>query len=121
MLRQAIFGRLAGYEDVHDAERLRVDPAGVVRSGPGPHPAVRCATAIGAAWLTHVPERKVGDSSGGQRLMLRRHGTEPLFPRRRGQDCNDGAATQERIAARKGLLLESSGSFGYDCGLKSDN
>ena len=27
MLRQAIYGRLAGYEDVNDAERLRVDPA----------------------------------------------------------------------------------------------
>jgi hypothetical protein len=27
MLRQAIHGRLAGYEDVNDAERLRVDPA----------------------------------------------------------------------------------------------
>ncbi len=53
--------------------------------------------------------------------MLRRNGTESLFPRRRGQDCNDGAATQERIAASKGLLLESSGSFGYDRGLKSDN
>ncbi len=44
------------------------------------------------------------ESSGGQRLMLRRNGTESLFPRRRGQDCNDGAATQERIAARNGLL-----------------
>jgi hypothetical protein len=54
-------------------------------------------------------------------MMLRRNGTESLFPRRRGQDCNDGAATQERIAARKGLLLESSGSFGYDRGLKPDN
>ena len=32
-----------------------------------------------------------------------------------------GQATQERIAARKVLLLESSGSFGYDRGLKSDN
>ncbi len=96
-------------------------PARLVRGDPGPHPAVRCATAVGAAWLTHVPERKVGDSSGGQRLMLRRNGTESLFPRRRGQDCNDGAATQERIAARKGLLLESSGSFDYDRGLKSDN
>ena len=53
--------------------------------------------------------------------MLRRNGAESLFPRRRGQDCNDGAATQERIAARKGLLLESSGSFGYNRGLKSDN
>ncbi len=27
MLRQAVFGRLAGYEDVNDAERLRLDPA----------------------------------------------------------------------------------------------
>ena len=85
-----------------------------------------------AAWLTHVPERTIGGSSGGQRLssdpagsadpdgMLRRNG-ESLFPRRRGQDCNDGAATQERIAARRGLLLESSRSFGYNRGLKSDN
>jgi len=27
MLRQALFGRLAGYEDVNDAERLHHDPA----------------------------------------------------------------------------------------------
>src|SRR3982074_590775 len=27
MLRQSIFGRLAGYEDVNDAQRLRDDPA----------------------------------------------------------------------------------------------
>src|SRR5262249_49914559 len=27
LLRQSVFGRLAGYEDVHDAERLRHDPA----------------------------------------------------------------------------------------------
>lgn len=27
MLRQAICGWLAGYEDVNDAERLRIDPA----------------------------------------------------------------------------------------------
>ncbi len=27
MLRQGIYGRLAGYEDVNDAERFRVDPA----------------------------------------------------------------------------------------------
>jgi hypothetical protein len=26
MLRQSVFGRLAGYEDVNDAERLRHDP-----------------------------------------------------------------------------------------------
>ena len=27
LLRQLVFGRLAGYEDVNDAERLRHDPA----------------------------------------------------------------------------------------------
>jgi hypothetical protein len=27
MLRQSVFGRLAGYEAVNDAERLRHDPA----------------------------------------------------------------------------------------------
>ncbi len=27
MLRQGVYGRLAGYEDVNDAERFRVDPA----------------------------------------------------------------------------------------------
>ncbi|MCP4247681.1 MAG: hypothetical protein GY778_11585 [bacterium] len=27
MLRQGIYGRLAGYEDVNDADRLRIDPA----------------------------------------------------------------------------------------------
>src|SRR6267378_3979965 len=27
LLRQSVFGRLAGYEDVNDAERLRYDPA----------------------------------------------------------------------------------------------
>jgi Transposase DDE domain group 1 len=27
LLRQSVFGRLAGYEDVNDAERLRQDPA----------------------------------------------------------------------------------------------
>ncbi len=26
MLRQSVYGRLAGYEDVNDAERLRIDP-----------------------------------------------------------------------------------------------
>ncbi len=31
------------------------------------------------------------------------------------------AATQARIAAREVVSLESGDSFGYDCGVKSDN
>ncbi|MHC4696374.1 MAG: hypothetical protein ACYTFA_06505 [Planctomycetota bacterium] len=37
------------------------------------------------------------------------------------QDWHDGAATQARIAAREVVSLESSGPFGYHCGLKSDS
>ena len=33
LLRQSVFGRLAGYEDVNDAERLRHDPAIRVSAG----------------------------------------------------------------------------------------
>ena len=32
LLRQSVFGRLAGYEDVNDAQRLRHDPAGDLRN-----------------------------------------------------------------------------------------
>ena len=45
LLRQSVFGRLAGYEDVNDAERLRHDPAmrwiagGKAAKAARPHPA----------------------------------------------------------------------------------
>jgi hypothetical protein len=42
MLRQSAYGRLAGYEDVNDAERLRVDP--VMRNVVGGR-SVDCTTA----------------------------------------------------------------------------
>ena len=41
MLRRSVFGRLAGYEDVNDAERLRHDPA--MRWIVGGKAAFRCA------------------------------------------------------------------------------
>ena len=41
LLRQSVFGRLAGYEDVNDAERLRHDPA--MRRIVGGHAAHGCA------------------------------------------------------------------------------
>ena len=54
---------------------------GFVRNDPGPYLAVWCAAAVGVALLTHATERKVDGSSGNQRLMLRRSGTESLFLR----------------------------------------
>ena len=43
LLRQAVFGRLAGYEDVNDAERLRRDPAMRWAAGPSRRPPPRPA------------------------------------------------------------------------------
>lgn len=63
---------------------------------------------------------KVGDS-WRQRLILRGNGPESLAESNKGQDWHDEAGAQARITARDGVLLESSGSFGYECGVKSDN
>jgi len=57
----------------------------------------------------------------GHRLTLRGSGPESLSRSHQVQDWHDAAAMQARIAARKVVSLESGGSFGYDCGVKSDN
>lgn len=66
MQRQAIFGRLAGYEDVNDANAMRIDPARLARADPGPHTAVRRAVAVGTSWLTTMTERNVCGSNGNE-------------------------------------------------------
>jgi hypothetical protein len=57
LLRQSIFGRLAGYEDVNDAERLSVDPvmrAVVDRRGlAGAAASISQMGRFETAWLTH--------------------------------------------------------------------
>jgi hypothetical protein len=61
MLRQAVFGRLAGYEDVNDAERLRNDPA--MRWIVGGKAALGCAASASqmgrfeTRWLTAEKNR----------------------------------------------------------------
>ena len=56
MLRQSVFGRLAGYEDVNDAERLRHDPAmRWVVGGKAAHGCAASASQMGrfeTRWLT---------------------------------------------------------------------
>ena len=56
MLRQSVFGRLAGYEDVNDAERLRHDPAmRWIVGGKASHGSAASASQMGrfeTRWLT---------------------------------------------------------------------
>jgi hypothetical protein len=68
-LRQAVFGRLAGYEDVNDAERLRNDPA--MRWIVGGKAALGCAASASqmgrfeTRWLTAEKNRStLADLSG---------------------------------------------------------
>lgn len=59
MLRQSVFGRLAGYEGVNDAERLRHDPA------------MRCIVGGKAAHGCATPTRRRHSRSGFERQSHR--------------------------------------------------
>ena len=63
--------------------------------------------------------RNVGDL-WGHRLMLRGNGPESSSRRQQAQDCHDEAVRQARITAQEAASLESSGSFGYAHGLRSN-
>ena len=80
MLRQAVFGRLAGYEDVNDAGRLRHDPA--MRWIVGGKAASRCAASASqmgrfeTRWLTAEKNLGVLADLSGQ-WIDRVHGRRP--------------------------------------------
>jgi hypothetical protein len=82
MLRQSVFGRLAGYEDVNDAERLRHDPAmrwiigGKATKGKGASPSqmgrfetrwlaqaenLAALTDLSGHWIDRVAKHRCGD------------------------------------------------------------
>ena len=57
LLRQSVFGRLAGYEDVSDADRLAHDPAAGRGGSAGPRPRrcwKRCQDGAAAAGSRHT-------------------------------------------------------------------
>ena len=59
LLRQSLFSRLAGYEDLNDAQRLRVDPAlrTVVGVGPGTRRRPGPERSAGSRPTGSLPER----------------------------------------------------------------
>ena len=80
MLRQAVFGRLAGYEDVNDAERLRHDPAmRWVVGGKAAHGSAASASQMGrfeTRWLTAAKNLSALADLSGQ-WIDKVHGRRP--------------------------------------------
>jgi Transposase DDE domain group 1 len=77
MLRQSVFGRLAGCEDVNDAERLRHDPA--MRWAVG-------GRAAPASAAFAEPDRALGDEvAGGEE---KRFGSRLIRPMDRPRSCS---------------------------------
>jgi len=86
MLRQAVYGRLAGYEDVNDAERLRVDPA--------------MRRVVGG----RANEKEAASTSEWRRrLVLRGNGLGSSSPRCQGQDWSVGAGRSWAIQSVVGI------------------
>src|SRR3954468_15807348 len=95
LLRQAVYGRLAGYEDVNDAERLARDPAMraiVGREGMGllaaPSPGA------GRAWIGSRPRP-------ARWAALRPNGLPPRPTWRRSPSCPAAGSTECTRAGRR--------------------
>src|SRR4051812_27196892 len=65
LLRQSIFSRLAGYEDLNDAERLRFDPT--MRTAVGGR--ARDHTAASTSEIAHFEAETLSSQANLQRLM----------------------------------------------------
>jgi len=61
LFRQSVFGRLAGYEDVNDAERLQHNPA-IVPAVSAVHVAGTQSTAFEVAKLVEHEQRVIADA-----------------------------------------------------------
>jgi hypothetical protein len=68
MLRQSVFGRLAGYEDVNDAERLRHDPDGIranfVRASASSSPICRGPPGMSSPSTTSAALQRIKEGKG---------------------------------------------------------
>ena len=104
LLRQAVFGRPAGYEDVNDAERLRHDPA--MRWIVGGEAASGCAASASHRTLDEAsPCRRQGRMASWRTLSARRlhrhqHGEATRECRRLLQQARDLRTVDQRGQGR---------------------
>ncbi len=103
LLRQSVFGRLAGYDDVNDADRLARDPA--VRWIVGGRAAHDCATSASqmgrfeTEWLTRLVVRTSSRSPTSPGI-----GSTAFIPaNRRGQSCS----TWIRVSAQPTVIRKA--------------
>jgi hypothetical protein len=107
LLRQAVYGRLAGYEDVNDAERLARDPA--MRAVAGREGLDRPAASTSEMGRPEPRENHAPKSTSGAtaaRLRLRVGVQQPLAPGIRRRTCppvDRGPAEEQRFGCRTSL------------------
>jgi hypothetical protein len=114
LLRQSVFGRLAGYEDVNDAERLCRDP--VMRwvvGGTAPMGQAASASQMGrfeAEWLTGPENLAALADLPGRWIDTVHQRRQPPVHRRAGRSI--GSAAAYSIRPRRGTLEASHGVLG---------